>query len=163
MVKFYDLIEKFLTTEDCFKNNDGSIIDNDGLQHYLDNKEYMTYLAQITAEIAIGNTIKIEQFEYFMNNENNLLLPFVGDDYTAHAFYNQANSGTFGIHTDPVDVWIQCLAGVKHLEVDGDEIVLQPHEVTIIPANTPHRALNKEKALIVSYGIHDTETISSIR
>jgi len=165
---WYSLIEEFVVTEDCFKNNDVSIIDNDGLQHYLDNKEYMIYLSQITAAIATGNTtIKIEQFEDFMNTEKNLMLPLVvkevGDDFTAHAFYNQANSGTFGIHTDPVDVFIQCLAGVKHLEVEGYEMFLGPHEIAYVPANTPHRALNKEKALVVSYGIYDTETSSSIR
>lgn len=161
--KFYEAIENFVLSEDCFKNNDVSIIDNDGLQHYLDNKEYMVYLAQISAEIAKGNTIKIEQFESIMNTKGNLLLPLVGDDFTAHAFYNQANGGTFGMHTDPVDVFIQCMAGVKHLEVDGNEVILHPHEVAIIPANTPHRALNKEKALMVSYGIHDTETLNRIR
>lgn len=160
----FKIFENFALSEDCFKNNDVSIIDNDGLQHYLDNKEYMVYLAQISAEIAKGNTIKIEQFESIMKTKgNHLLLHLVGDDFTAHAFYNQANGGTFGMHTDPVDVLIQCLAGVKHLEVDGDEVILNPQEVAFIPANTPHRALNKEKAFIVSYGIHDTETPNRIR
>ena len=166
--RFYESIEKFVITEDCFQNNDVSFIDKDGLQHYLENKEYMTYLSLITEVIAKGHTIKLEQFEYFTNNPENELFNLLSKlyntvDITAHAFYNQENSGTFDIHTDPVDVWIQCWAGVKHLEVDGKEVVLYPHEVTHIPANTPHRALNTEKALMVSYGIHDTETLNSLR
>ena len=49
------------------------------------------------------------------------------------------------------------------MEVEGKEIVLEPHDTLLIPANTEHRALNKEKALMISYGIHDTETLNGLR
>ena len=49
------------------------------------------------------------------------------------------------------------------MEVDGKEITLQPGHKLIIPAGTPHRALNYEKALMASHGINDTETLSRLR
>lgn len=148
--------ENFLLTEECFDNHDVSVIDKDGLQHYLNinNEDYMAYFAVISLELGVwGNTIKVEQIEKW----------FDYNDRTAHAFYNQVNSGTFSIHTDPVDVIIECLDGRKYMEVEGKEIVLEPHDTLLIPANTEHRALNKEKALMISYGIHDTETLNGLR
>jgi mannose-6-phosphate isomerase-like protein (cupin superfamily) len=67
------------------------------------------------------------------------------------------------MHSDPIDVLIECLDGKKLMEVAGKEIVLEPNNTVYIQANTPHRALNYEKALTISYGINDTETLSRIR
>ena len=84
-------------------------------------------------------------------------------DRTAHIFFNKENGPSFSIHTDPVDVLIECLDGIKYIEVDGKEVKLEPHDTVLIPSETPHRALNYEKALMISYGIGDTETLTRIR
>jgi mannose-6-phosphate isomerase-like protein (cupin superfamily) len=145
--------ENFVLSEECFSNQDVSYIDTEGKQHYVNQEEYYSYLAKITQLIISENTIKVEQFEKVLGCE----------DKTAHAFYNKLNGPSFGIHEDPVDVLIECLDGKKWMEVEGKEIVLEPRDTLYIPANTPHRALNYEKALMISYGINDTETLSRIR
>lgn len=145
--------ENFLLSKDCFKNHDVSCIDRDGNQHYVKAESYPEYQGTVSILLVTDNTIKIEQYEK----------QFGYTDRTAHIFYNKANGPSFGVHTDPVDVLIECLDGVKTMEVEGKEISLEPHDTLFIPANTPHRALNYEKALMISYGINDTETLSNIR
>ena len=149
----FENFENWLLTEDCFENHDVSHIDVNGKQHYLKHSEYMGYLGEITVLIANKATIKVEQVEKW----------FGYMDRTAHAFYNAANGPSFDTHTDPIDVLIECLDGRKTLEIDGEEVVLEPHDKVLIPANTEHRALNYEKALMISYGIGDTETLTRIR
>lgn len=145
--------ENFLLSSECFCNQDVSYIDAKGKQHYLDQKEYYAYLAEITKLIISENTIKVEQFEKVLGCKNK----------TAHVFYNKANGPSFSIHRDPIDVLIECLDGKKVMEVNGKKTVLKPNNSLYISANTPHRALNYEKALTISYGIDDTETLSRIR
>jgi quercetin dioxygenase-like cupin family protein len=78
-------------------------------------------------------------------------------------FLNKKNGPSFNVHTDPVEVIIECLDGVKHMEVEGNKIKLNRGQSLQIPANTEHKALNYEKALMISYGIHDTETLDGLR
>jgi len=148
----FEQFEEFLLSEDCFENHDVSFIDEDGKQHYLDQTCYPSYLAKTSYLITSRNTIKVEQFER----------QFGYTDRTAHIFYNKAFGPSFDIHSDPIDVLIECLDGIKYMEVDGKEVILQPHDYIHIPANTKHRALNYKKALMVSYGIGDTETLKRI-
>ena len=145
--------ENFVLSIECFSNQDVSYIDANGKQHYLDQKEYYVYLAEISQLLISENTIKVEQFEKVIGCK----------DRTAHVFYNKANGPSFDMHSDPIDVLIECLDGKKLMEVAGKEIVLEPNNTVYIQANTPHRALNYEKALTISYGINDTETLSRIR
>ncbi len=150
----FDQFFEFVRSNECFELHDVSIIDEDGNQHYVDQTEYYSYLANISLIIAgKKDTIKIEQMETHWN----------WDDRTIHVFYNPKDGPTFDIHTDPVDVIIECKDGIKYMEVDGKEIRLFPGDKLSIPANTPHRALNYEQALMASHGISDTETLNSIR
>lgn len=152
----FDDFENFLLTEECFNKHDVSVIDKDGLQHYLNtnNENYVAYLAAISLEIGVlAKTIKVEQFEKALDV----------NDGTVHVFYNQKNGPSFDVHTDPIDVIIECVEGTKIMEVEGKEISLSKNETLFIEAGTPHRALNYEKALMLSHGIHDSETINSIR
>lgn len=151
----FSQFEEFVMSSECYEHHDVSYIDSNGLQHYIDSEtinfwQYQSMIAQI---LVSSDTLKVEQIERW----------FGYTDRTAHAFYNKENGPSFGIHEDPVDVLIECLDGKKWMEVDGKEIALEPHETLYIPANTPHRALNYEKALMISYGINDTETLSRIR
>lgn len=150
----FDKFIDFVSSEKCMLEHSVSIINTDGEQLYVDSSEYYEYLAFITREIALGiNTIKIEQFEKV----------FYPSDRTAHLFYNPKNGPSFDEHTDPVDVIIHCLDGCKTIEVEGVEHQLKPEEEILIPAGTKHKAINREKALMISYGINDTETHGNIR
>lgn len=149
----FENFENFLLTEECFNNHDVSHIDNDGNQHYLEHSEYIAYLGSITVLLANKATIKVEQAEKL----------FDYTDRTIHLFFNDVDGPSFKEHTDPVDVLIECLDGIKVLEVEGATVILQPNQSVFIPAGTKHRALNNKKALMISHGIRDTETLTRIR
>lgn len=145
---------EFVRSNDCFESHDVSIIDTEGNQHYVDQSEYYSYLANISTIIALKKeTIKVEQMERYWRF----------DDRTIHVFYNPKNGPTFGTHTDPVNVFIECKDGVKSMEVDGKRITLLPGDKLLVPAGTPHKALNYEEALMASHGICDTETLNRLR
>ena len=144
--------ENFLLTEECFDNHDVSYIDEDGNQHYIEQTDFISYVGTVARLLSESRTMKVEQIETLL---------FVKG--TVHAFHNQKNGASFDVHTDPVDVLIECLAGTKIMEVEGKEVVLKKGDTVLIPSGTPHRALNYEKALMLSHGIHDTETLNRIR
>jgi|TARA_B110000908_G_C10267467_1_gene465858 mannose-6-phosphate isomerase-like protein (cupin superfamily) len=145
--------EDFLLSEECYINHDVSYIDIEGLQHYLQFDNYWAYHPFVSSLLYSENTIKVEQLEKKFNFK----------DKTAHMFLNKKNGPSFNVHTDPVEVIIECLDGVKHMEVEGNRIKLNRGQSLQIPANTEHKALNYEKALMISYGIHDTETLDGLR
>ena len=149
----FDKFLEFLESPKCFEQHDVSIIDTEGLQHYIDQSDYYSYLSYIQKTIAEEKyTIKVEQMERHWK----------WNDRTIHVFYNPKDGPTFDLHTDPIDIIIECKDGIKHMEVDGKEIRLLPGDKLSIPANTKHRALNYEKALMASHAIGDTETITRI-
>lgn len=152
-MKSFEEFESFLLSIECFTHQSVSKIDSNGDQHYLDQDNFWAYQGEV-AQLLLGfDTIKIEQYEKVLNTK----------DSTVHIFYNKAKGPSFETHTDPVDVLIECVDGIKYIEVEDKKICLYPKESYRIPANTKHRALNYEKALILSHGIHDTETLNSIR
>ena len=150
----FEQFEEFLMSGQCYNEHDVSIIDEDGLQHYIEPTEYYAYCALMAEHLAMSKvTIKIEQMEKHWKF----------DDRTIHLFYNPKFGPTFEKHTDPVDVIIECKAGSKSMWVDGIEVILTPGDKLSIRAGTVHKALNYERALIASHGISDTETLDRIR
>lgn len=151
----FDQFEEFLLSEECFMEHDVSTINSKGEQHYILSDEYWQYQLVMAMHLSkFSETIKVEQMER----------RYDWGDRTIHFFYNPINGPTFKEHTDPVDVIIECHDGIKYMEVDGKTIELTPGgNKLLIRANTPHRALNYEKALMASHGINDTETLSNIR
>ena len=150
----FDKFFKFLESTQCFEEHDVSIIDKDGLQHYVDQSDYYSYLAYINKVIAAEEeTIKVEQMERYWKFS----------DRTIHLFYNPKNGPTFDLHTDPTDVVIECKDGTKAMDVNGYEVILMPGDKLLIHAGTEHKALNYEKALMASHAIGDTETLNRLR
>ena len=149
----FEQFEEFLLSESCHANHDVSIIDSNGLQHYIKTRDYFEYQILMTKHLVEEKvTIKIEQMENYWHL----------DDRTAHLFYNPKNGPSFDEHTDPVDIIIECKDGVKTIECNGKHFTLNPGDNLSIPAETLHKALNYEKALMVSYGIGDTETLKRL-
>lgn len=72
---------------------------------------------------------------------------------TCHLFYAEKNSPSFGMHTDPDDVIIMCLEGIKTMIIEDRYIEIQTGSYVHIPYGTPHQALNEHKALTLSYGL----------
>lgn len=77
----------------------------------------------------------------------------LGRPITCHAFYARVGSPSFPLHTDPDDVFIHCVDGVKCIEIEEIINEILPGETLYIPANTPHRAINKYDSLMLSFAI----------
>ena len=150
----FQQFEEFVLSDNCYIGHDVSVIDEGGLQHYIQPGVYFEYQILMTRYLAEDKvTIKIEQMENYWNF----------DGGTIHLFYNPKNGPSFSEHTDPVDIIIECKDGIKSIQVDDNEFVLIPGDKVSIPAETLHKALNYEKALVISYGLSDTETLSRLR
>ena len=104
-------------------------------------------------------TIKIQSMEKF-NKEIYNYCESLKEKYnhrgpvTCHLFYAVSeHAPSFGIHTDPDDVIIHTVYGTKHMEVDGIEYNIPTGKEIYIPANVPHRALNRESSIMLSFGL----------
>lgn len=113
------------------------IIDNQGRDHVIDLLSVDYYIAENK------NTVKVEGLE-------NYFTEYLSD--SVHCYISPAQAASFASHTDPVDVKIVCIDGIKTMEVNGEEVVIPAGESITIPANTPHRATNKYRSTMLSVG-----------
>ncbi len=145
-----DDFENFIHTNLVYEQKIVSVIDRQSRQIVLEN---ITELYKHT-----GDTIKLEQMEKYnydifqecqrLRKEYSHIGPV-----TCHAFLAFEGSKSFGLHTDPDDVIIECIFGSKTLFVNGTKHVVQKGDSIFIPANTPHEIINEEKSLILSFGL----------
>lgn len=148
MISSDELIE-FLTHQLPYEQKIVSYIDKNGLQHYINKFSEIPSLNNIT--------LKIEGMERYSSSvwsfckEVSKELDFNGP-MTAHCFYANPNSPSFGKHTDPDDVLIYCTEGIKTLFVEETYFKLNPGDSVFIPANTPHEITNEYKSVILSFG-----------
>lgn len=113
-------------------------IDELGRDHTIDILSVDYYIAQEQY------TVKVEGLEHHFN------MPAK----TVHCYISPKGAASFDPHTDPVDVEIKCLEGIKTLVVDGKNIELAPGESIMIPKGTVHEATNKFSSVMLSIG-HD--------
>lgn len=104
------------------------------------------------------DTIKVEGLEcnpeIFQFIKNILETYFAGEERiaTVHLFKAKENGHSFPVHTDPVDLLIYCVEGIKTMEVNGLEYTIPKDSGLFMPANTPHRATNKHDSVMLSIG-----------
>ena len=152
-MKSFDEFYEFLLSEDCFEKCLVSFIDEHQRQRYIEQTDIWAYRGKITDLWMSGDdTIKIEGYEQFKYIENG----------TIHIFYSPAGGPTFPLHSDPVNVIIEVIDGSKCIETFNGEYHMSPGQNMFLRAGVEHRAINYEKALTYSYGINDTNTLSSI-
>jgi mannose-6-phosphate isomerase-like protein (cupin superfamily) len=149
MITLYDF-ENFIHTNLVYEQKLISVIDKESRQIYVDNlKELYEYPSC---------TIKLEQMEKY-NKEIFNYCQFLAKNYshqgpiTCHLFRSLKGSKSFGLHTDPDNVIILCIEGIKDIVVDNIKYKLKPQDSLFIPANTPHEAINEENSLMLSFGL----------
>lgn len=145
-----DEFENFVHTDLVYEQKIISVIDDQSRQILIDS---IGDLYKYT-----NCTIKLEQMEKY-NRSIFQECRYLSTKYfhfgpvTCHAFLAFKDSKSFGLHTDPDDVIIQCIFGSKTLFAKGTKHVLKSGDSIYIPANTPHEIVNEEKSLILSFGM----------
>ena len=145
-----DEFENFIHTDLVYEQKIISVIDEQSRQIFLDE------IGELYKHI--GDTIKLEQMEKY-NQSIFQECQKLREKYlhfgpvTCHAFLAFKDSKSFGLHTDPDDVIIECIFGSKTVFVNDTKHVLQKGDSIFIPANTPHEIINEDKSLILSFGL----------
>lgn len=113
------------------------IIDDSGLDHSIDKSKAIFYIAENT------KTVKIEDLEQVIEG----FYP-----RTVHCFISPAGAKSFGVHEDTCDVTIYCIEGVKTMNVNGEQKIINTGESIFLPKGTPHEATNLYRSVILSVG-----------
>lgn len=75
---------------------------------------------------------------------------------TAHLFVSPKDGISFDMHTDPDDVFVYTVKGCKQMELENYGIVSIPEGWALfMPKNYPHRAINAEASMTISFGLED--------
>lgn len=103
-------------------------------------------------------TIKVEGMERFSKPTweacNNYVKKYKHTGpVTCHAFLASKNAPSFPTHTDPDDVILHCCDGTKTLYIENDLVTIPAGQEVFIKANTPHKAVNTEYSLMLSFGL----------
>lgn len=146
----YDDFEKFCLSNYALEEKIVSIIDYHGRQIQIESvSQFLSYN---------NCTIKIQSMEKYNSVIHNYCKHLSevrkhNGPVTCHAFRAYPDSISFNLHTDPDDVFLYVTQGVKTIQIENRYILLGVGESVFIPANTPHRALNKDSSLMLSFGL----------
>lgn len=115
-----------------------------------------------TVVAAISQTIKIEGVEklsammaHICDTLGKVIYKHFSGPVTAHVFMSKPGSGTFELHTDPDDVVLYVVDGRKEFLVDGKPYSFEAGDAIYIPKNTPHRAINVDESVMISFGLEE--------
>jgi hypothetical protein len=72
---------------------------------------------------------------------------------SCHLFISPKGSSSFSMHTDPDDVVVHVITGGKDFESIGQRESLKAGDALYIPRNHPHRAINTDSSLMLSFGL----------
>jgi mannose-6-phosphate isomerase-like protein (cupin superfamily) len=116
------------------------------------------YVEGIKEDIALATTIKVQGLEIY----NSQILDKCYQLYQkwqkpvdCHAYWGYANNGSFEMHEDPYEVYIEVMEGNKKINIDGVETELKSGDSIIIPARVPHKAFNTTDCLSLSFSSFD--------
>lgn len=121
-------------------------IDEEGRDHEIDVLSIGRYIAEAKY------TVKLEGMEEHFREITETV---TSKPHTVHVYISPKNAKSFPMHTDPYDVFIYCLEGIKTMRIEKALISISEGNYTRIKANTPHRALNWYDSVMLSIGIED--------
>lgn len=110
------------------------------------------------SNLKIMPTIKVEGIEryneFFAQLVKKVALGFLHKGpVSCHLFWSKPGSPSFPEHTDPDDVVIYVAQGSKLMIVNGEHHWIREGQYLHIPANTPHRAENRDGSFMFSIGL----------
>lgn len=141
--------EAFIGREFVYRHNLISVIQNGG--HFLVHNH-----AELS-KLYNGCSIKLEGLERYSRE---LAVKCAGlkimydhaGPMTCHAYRAYPGSESFGLHSDPMPVFLEVIEGTKNMIVDNEWHTLQAGDTLYISANVPHEAINQDDSLILSFG-----------
>ena len=113
------------------------IIDEQGRDHSIDLMTVEYYIAEEKY------TVKVEGLENYFTEY---------DSKTVHCYIAPAGAPSFDFHTDPYDVEIKCIDGIKTMIINNNRIEIKKGDSTLIPANVSHKATNEYSSTMLSIG-----------
>lgn len=143
-----------ITNPELYENKAVFFIDKDGKDHMAESHLH----AFGTDE---NRTFKIEQLEKprfgisnFVNFIHEIYMTdtYETHDTSCHLFYASKDAPSFPTHTDPVNLTIVCIHGIKTMEISEELVHIPSGSFVHIPANIPHRAINKCESIMLSIG-----------
>jgi len=100
-----------------------------------------------------GGAIKIEGMEKISKKVFDALKKFSHDGpITCHVFIAAQGAPSFPDHTDPDDVLIYVVDGVKTMVINHIDLPLNAGQSVMIKAGTIHRAINHRASVMMSIG-----------
>ena len=151
------------TEEDFYKIISSEIMYQEQLIKYID-KDGKEHTARSPADLAVCDdkcTVKVEGMERWSPEIFNLLQEFkdlfktFDKPVTCHLFKSFKDGYTFKKHEDISDVIIYVLNGVKTMEVNEYEYIIDKNEYILIPKKTPHKATNKHDSMMLSIAFEE--------
>lgn len=114
---------------------------------------YTNYVADLPNAIEKKTCIKVQGVENYNVGIMELCHEFVQiwqRCVDCHAYWGFAGTGSFDMHTDPNEVCILVLQGLKEIHFEDTMVPVPEGERIFIPANKPHRAFNLDNTLSLS-------------
>jgi len=113
--------------------------------------------AYIIDENQLDHEITLDQVGYYIaENKKTIKVEGLESYYTeycpktVHLYISPKNAVSFRCHIDPYDVQLKVLSGTKTMIINGKELEIT--DTLLIPANTPHEAINKYDSVMLSIG-----------
>lgn len=146
----YDEFERFAFSNYALDQKIVSVIDNLGRQIQIESVSHFLSYTKCTIKIESMERYNQKLFEYCQSlaTKYNHTGPV-----TCHGFRAYADSHSFPTHKDLDDVLIYVIKGVKTMEIQGHLVQIVAGDSILIPANTPHRAINTHDSLMLSFGL----------
>jgi mannose-6-phosphate isomerase-like protein (cupin superfamily) len=146
----YSEFEKFALSNYALEEKIVNIIDEQGRQILIESVSQFLSYQQCT--------IKIQSMEKYNRAIYQKCLELKEEfnhdgPITCHGFRAYPDSASFGMHTDPDDVYLLVAEGLKTMKANGRYIQLKAGDTLYIPANTPHQAHNTHSSLMLSFGL----------
>lgn len=142
--------EAFIGREFVYQHNLISVVQNG--QHHL------VFSRSDLKKLYNGCTIKLEGLERY-SKELAIKCAALKVYYdhlgpvTCHAYRAWPGSESFGLHTDPMPVFLEVIEGTKNMVINDQWHTLEAGDTIYIPANTPHEAINQDESLMLSFGL----------
>ena len=142
------------------ENEGGTFIKDYAVGHLNPEATWVEKMSEINEAFRKRYVVKIQGVEHWdraMVQTCNALEEKVNGTVDAHLYLAPSNGGSFGLHTDPNDVFVHVLHGRKQFELPEHNLTvdLEPGDWLYIPKNAQHKGFSLTNSIMLSFGVRD--------